>query len=67
MVIPLHVRHGLSFSQKCNMCKLMLPIMNRERGMSIAHKGSWLGCVHVFVDSYKELFTGFLRYLYMLF
>ena len=40
----------------------MLPVINRELGMSVAHKGSWLGCEHVFVDSSKESFTGFLRY-----
>jgi len=52
---------------KCNLSKLgfnvkllMLPIMNRELGMSEARKGSWLGSVHMFVDfiiNLKELFV----------
>ena len=49
---------------KCNLSKLefnvkllMLPIMNRELGMSEARKGSWFGSVHMFVDFIKELFV----------
>ena len=49
---------------KCNLSKLefnvkllMLPVMNRELGMSEARKGSWFGSVHMFVDFIKELFV----------